>query len=364
MIQPKYNPKESLNRIKLMMDYDTSKTLNENVKTNKLLNEGIYDKVKEMLDACSTGLGAEMQTRYMKQSDIDDCAGKFVQSFGSAFGTKLDPMREALKIMTAKGGYQDLCMIAKSYEDQAGESFLEGIDADIDYDSEWAEFSKAFQAMKNRSQAQGLKTKEAQQANIDWWETNFPCIFQSNGNVDEKPLPDQNKYYYIRIKGTSNNEYQVFGDGRVKKSDGTATGKKVSCSGSKVTFVNESIEKKNVFEQIDDSGLIDGGSSPTPTPNPNPTPTPKPKPNPRPSELATVDGVKAFQDWLDENHPNWATGYKDGILNKGKNGGGYGTFGPRTSKAWASYKDDYLSGKTKPTPEQDKEVQDVDFVDY
>jgi len=30
MVQPKYNPKESLERIKLMMNYDTSKTLNEN----------------------------------------------------------------------------------------------------------------------------------------------------------------------------------------------------------------------------------------------------------------------------------------------------------------------------------------------
>lgn len=360
MSSKNYSPNESLRRIKLMMEYDLSKTLKENIKTNKLLNEGIYDKVKEVLDACSTGLEQKMQTRYMKQSEIDDCAGKFVAAFGSSFGTKLDPMREALKVMTAKGGYQDLCMIAKSYEDQAGESFLEGIDADIDYDSEWAEFSKAFQAMKNRSQAEGLKTKEAQQANIDWWETNFPCIFQSNGNVDDKPLPDKNKYYYIRIKGTSNNEYQVFGDGRVKKADGTATGKKVSCSGSKVTFVNESIEKKNVFEQIDDTDLIGGGSTPTPTPTPNPNP----RPSPRPPEIDSVDGVKAFQDWLDQNHPGWASGYTDGIINKGSNGPGYGTYGPRTRKAWNSHKSDYLSGKTKPTPEQDKEVKDVDFVDY
>ena len=32
MIQPKYNPQEALDRIKLMMKYDTSKTLNENKK--------------------------------------------------------------------------------------------------------------------------------------------------------------------------------------------------------------------------------------------------------------------------------------------------------------------------------------------
>jgi hypothetical protein len=33
MVQPKYNPEEALQRIKLMMEYDSSKTLNENKKT-------------------------------------------------------------------------------------------------------------------------------------------------------------------------------------------------------------------------------------------------------------------------------------------------------------------------------------------
>lgn len=61
-----------------------------------------------------------------------------------------------------------------------------------------------------------------------------------------------------------------------------------------------------------------------------------------PIQLKDEDGVKLFQDWLDENAPGWATGYKDGILNKGQNGGGYGRFGPRTQKAWSKYKDQYL----------------------
>ena len=33
MKQPKYNPQEALERIKLMMEYDSSKTLDENKKT-------------------------------------------------------------------------------------------------------------------------------------------------------------------------------------------------------------------------------------------------------------------------------------------------------------------------------------------
>lgn len=54
-----------------------------------------------------------------------------------------------------------------------------------------------------------------------------------------------------------------------------------------------------------------------------------------PPELKNLEnGIKKFQDWLDDNLPNWATGYKDGKINKGQNGGGYGTYGPRTEKAW------------------------------
>ncbi len=50
MIQPKYDPKESLERIKLMMNYDSSKTLNENKKSIGILTE-------QPDDDSSSGLG-------------------------------------------------------------------------------------------------------------------------------------------------------------------------------------------------------------------------------------------------------------------------------------------------------------------
>lgn len=58
----------------------------------------------------------------------------------------------------------------------------------------------------------------------------------------------------------------------------------------------------------------------------------------RPSELNGVPQVELFQDWLDETHPGWAYGHPNGTLNKG---GGYGKFGPRTSKAWTQYGNEY-----------------------
>jgi hypothetical protein len=61
-----------------------------------------------------------------------------------------------------------------------------------------------------------------------------------------------------------------------------------------------------------------------------------------PPELDTEDEIKKFQDWLDANKPNWCTGYKDGKLDKGKNGKGYGLLGPRTQTAWQNYQKDYI----------------------
>lgn len=81
----------------------------------------------------------------------------------------------------------------------------------------------------------------------------------------------------------------------------------------------------------------------------------KPAPVPTPLQLKDAKGVQTFQDWLDTNAKGWASGYRDGIINKGKNGGGYGKFGPRTQKAWSQYKDQYL--KMEPiTPKGVKEL--------
>jgi hypothetical protein len=100
-------------------------------------------------------------------------------------------------------------------------------------------------------------------------------------------------------------------------------------------------------------------------------PAAKPAANPAAKPVATppeLKNIKAFQDWLDVNAKGWATGYKDGIINKGQNGAGYGKFGPRTQKAWATYKDQYLKGGAKTeqpvaqTTEPDKKPLTVDTL--
>ena len=65
------------------------------------------------------------------------------------------------------------------------------------------------------------------------------------------------------------------------------------------------------------------------------------------AKLTDRNSVEQFQDWLDANKPGWAQGYKDGKVSHGK---GYGVYGPRTKKAWLSYKDEYSKSQSTQTP--------------
>ena len=78
---------------------------------------------------------------------------------------------------------------------------------------------------------------------------------------------------------------------------------------------------------------------------------------PIPTELKDINGVKKFQDWLDEHKAGWASGYKDGKLKR--TGNGWGRMGPRTSKAWGLYKDEYLNPTDKVEPITSQEITTI-----
>jgi|LauGreDrversion4_2_1035121.scaffolds.fasta_scaffold76377_2 hypothetical protein len=275
MIQPKYSPEEALKRAKLMMGYDPTKTLTENEKSLKpIIKEDSADTdtenaIVKILAGCSSRPASEGSL------DAASIAAAFNQSFnyqtwGFLGGTDDSLWREQATLMK-KGNYDDLCNVKKEFEDAGYGDFATKLVDELD-DEELAELMKAFSSMKYRTDKEAkLQVDKTEQKNINWFKNTFPCIFQSNGNVDQSVNKDGNNYVYILIKGTSGNQYQVFADGRVKKSDGTATGKKVNCQGSKVTFIGESVQKKKLAEQIDDSSLT-GGSTPSPNPDPSPRP--------------------------------------------------------------------------------------------
>lgn len=84
--------------------------------------------------------------------------------------------------------------------------------------------------------------------------------------------------------------------------------------------------------KTDTASKIGGGSNPKPQ-------------IPIPPELKDSAGVIKFQDWLDVNKPGWATGLPEGKLNRKS---GYGKFGPRTTKAWTAYGNEYLNPSKTP----------------
>lgn len=275
MKQPKYSPQEALERVKLMMKYDMSKTLNENKESIKSPLKEFKDSidtpteksVQKILNSCSSRPEAEGTL------DAASIASSFNMSFEYWGGTDDSLWKKQASIML-KGNMDDLCNVKKEFEDAGYGDFAEALVDELD-DEELAELMQTFTSMKYKSDKMAkLAVASTEQYNINWFKKQFPCIFESDGNVDSQVRKNQNNYVYILIKGTSGKQYQVFSDGRVKKMDGTSTGRRISCQGSKVSFISESIEKKKLSEQIDDSVLTGtGGTQPRPRPRPAPRPT-------------------------------------------------------------------------------------------
>jgi hypothetical protein len=288
MVQPKYSPTEALNRIKLMMNYDSSNTLTENEqKIKSLLKEqgddyfnsddeidnDIEKSVQKILTSCSSRAEAEGTL------DAASIASAFNRAFeftvGGMFGGTDDELWKEQALKMKKGNLDDLCNVSKEFEDLGFGDFAKKLVQDLD-DEELAELMETFSAMAYRTKKESkLAVASTEQKNINWFKKSFPCIFDSDANLDQQVIKNTNNYVFILIKGNKGNLYQLFADGRVKTKDGKSTGKKVSCNGSKIGFIAESIQKKKTLEeQFDEDELLGGGNGSTPKP-PKPPKPPK-----------------------------------------------------------------------------------------
>lgn len=123
-------------------------------------------------------------------------------------------------------------------------------------------------------------------------------------------------------------------------------------------LILEEIQRMNLLSKYDNSKTLGeqlvsskpstfmNEAAPT-APNTTASQAPASNSSQLPPELKNIQDIKDFQDWLDDNVSNWATGYKGGkirggVANPGFKSGGYGRFGPRTQKAWSVHKDTYL----------------------
>jgi hypothetical protein len=299
MVQPNYNPEEALQRVKLMMGYDSSKTLTENKQSIGLLNEqlpwGILSNktsIDNVLNSCPTfvtqddegNLNFEKIKPSMKNDEWSDIATiwqtSLYKKYGPIPGTDDDPTTgwpKALSLMGAKGNMADLCAIKTIYETSTGADFAQDIDEDLN-SGDVMKVVGVFQKMNRR----GLNTTTlpvdiAAAQNISWWKGKFPCLFFTGSIVDNKPVVDGGASIYILIKSSSGKTYRLYHNNQLKDSDGVKVlNKKIRC-GENNRVIIESEEKKNLLEQgFDDSALNPPTPSPTGTPRPR-RETPKPK---------------------------------------------------------------------------------------
>lgn len=263
MKQPKYSPKEALNRVKLMMGYDLTKTLTENKESVKrVIKEDDIDtntekSVKKILDSCRSRTPGEGTL------DAASIASAFNRSFNYTWGTDDSLWRAQSEIMK-KGNMDDLCNIKNEFEDLGYGNFAEELVDDLD-DEELAELMETFSAMRYKSSKESnLRVDSTEQKNINEYKAKFRCVFDSDSNVDSTVYVNQNKYTFIKVRGTSGRVYQLFYSGMLKDWNGTKwvdSGKSLTCNGRKV--VVESQKKKPLVEDFDDSSI--SRKKPTPT---------------------------------------------------------------------------------------------------
>ena len=326
MVQPKYSPEEALQRIKLMMEYDSSKTYTENkviVENKKHLNEepltllgvgigwwlagaavagtgaamaaeyssgDIDDKVRTLLGACDTA-DADMKVTSLSDPENSDIAGQFEEAFAYRTfgveipviggGTDLSLVKSALNTLREKGRMGDFCKVRELFGNSPK---LEDAMVSELNSTELTWVTNTVRTLTAKSASGSTPARNQDSAQKDWWIKNFECV-DTQGSFVYPITPSINPNngnssvkVQFKVKGVVK-EYKLLQNGRIYTMDDKYTGKKVVCSGTKVTVVAESVKKKTIFEQADlgdiDLSPVDGDLDPaTPTPSPDPGTTP------------------------------------------------------------------------------------------
>lgn len=315
MIQPKYSPEEALQRMKLMMEYDSSKTYTENkviVENKQPINEiaplvawgiGIAlsalgigggaaasnwssadaeTKVRDLAGGCDKS-GADAQKLKRETMDTQTqtkIAGLFRKAFdytlfgmGIGQGTDEAVVEAALAELEKNGNYGDFCKVR---EIMGKSKFENELISELNT-AELGQVANSIQVLLAKSVKGNLKVRDAETANEQWWLNAFPCLEVSDSfesPMDVKTDKYGNTYVVVnfKVKGVIK-QFHILQNGRVYTADTPHkyTGKKVECAGTKTTVVAESVKKKTVSEQADlgNVDLVDRDSVTVPDNNNN-----------------------------------------------------------------------------------------------
>jgi hypothetical protein len=323
MVQPKYSPTEALNRIKLMMNYDSSNTLTENEQSLKPINEntqllneiepitigllllaagsgaGAYSnasnwfmgsaseeqvirQVSKLCDSIASPGSLPRQYKYAAQQlnkpslspDVHaKIADEINQGANYAFGTDEEKIFDAIDTLVKRGTIGDWCATRTEFDPTTPSKFEELIIDELDGNEQAKVAGKLKQILaKSRKK---ITTKDDSTQEPNFWIETFPCLRLTNSlpqGWDSDIVSDRFGFTSVpiklKVKGVVKS-YRIQSDGKIINPDGSYNGFKIECVGNKVTPIKESFnpEKKKLIEQaeVDFGG---GGSTPNPTPRP------------------------------------------------------------------------------------------------
>ena len=327
MAQTNINPKEVLERAKLMMSYDTSKTLTENTESVKTINEDAQqlNEIAPLLlwgliaaGTATAGYGgyramrspfgsesAEKQIRSI--SSLCDAAvpkqyqylasvinkpslspqvhAKIASDVGEAsegMGTDEDLIYSAIDVILNKGTLGDWCATRVEYDPSNPKSFEELIIDELDGVEQQKIAGKLKQIIaKSRKK---ITTKDDTTQEPNFWIDKFPCLRLTNSfpNGWESDIK-QDRFGFTSVPVKLKNKgvltsYRLQQDGKLLQSNGMYTGYKIECGdGKKINTIAESVSNKKVIKEqgdIDINPIGGGGGGGTPTPRPTPRPRP------------------------------------------------------------------------------------------
>jgi hypothetical protein len=335
MVQPKYSPEEALQRIKLMMEYDSSKTYTENkviVENKKPLKEEfitaagltaagywliaaigagttlaasaaaeystaeVDEKIKLALGACDSATG-EAAKASMTEPEQAAVVKKFRTAFayrtfgielpfGIGGGTDLTLVKEALSILEDQGRMGDFCKVREKYGPPS-DSLENAMVSELNT-TELTWVLGTIDILSAKSKPGDISLKDEDTAQLEWWISKFPCLRTSN-SFGNPLVVNSNRFGWtyvdvnFKVKGQIK-QFHMDKDGKLfipnsSGGDDQYTGKKVTCATEDKVSVNESVKKKRISEQADlgdiDLSPVDvdlGGGTPTPSPDPGTTP--------------------------------------------------------------------------------------------
>jgi hypothetical protein len=332
MVQPKYSPTEALNRIKLMMNYDSSNTLTENEQSLKTINEeaqllnevepistlaligwiagataavggaGAYANasnwfmgsaseeqvirtVSKLCDSILSPGSLPRQYKFVAQQLNKPSLGPEVhakiadeinQGANYAFGTDEDQIFSAMDTLVKRGTIGDWCATRTEFDPTTPSKFEELIIDELDGNDQAKVAGKLKQILaKSRKK---ITTKDDSTQEPNFWIETFPCLRLTNSfpqGWDSDIVSDRFGFTSVpiklKVKGVIKT-YRLQSDAKLFNDDGSYTGFKIECAGNKVTPIKESFnrEKKNLIEQAEvDFGGGDGSTPPPPPPRRN-----------------------------------------------------------------------------------------------